>query len=256
MSKRIMWTYDETLEMLNIMLRQESLKAMNGRPFRKEKAFRRIYEELMQRGYKTKDPRQIEHRWKNLKRQYMDAQKDTKQGKLFLYYDEIDVLMKGKPPSGTSQESKLCELVIAKVEPQPGTFTEEMLIETEVEPLEKEECEDSAIAGEEVVEETVTEPPPQADAPKIVPKREKRNRKRQNIELPSAYLPTYKTVSEEEVFRNQKRLIDYQFGLYSRAQEESDQKFLAMSRQMMDESNEKFQMFLAKLAPANNMFAS
>lgn len=115
MTKRNMWSYDETLEMLNIMLRQESLKAMNGRPFRKDKAFRLVYEEMVHRGYSTKDPKQIEYRWKNLKRQYVDLQKDPTlvDTNPFPYYDEIDVLMKGKPPAA-SQTTKLCELVISK----------------------------------------------------------------------------------------------------------------------------------------------
>uniref|UniRef100_A0A182VJX0 Myb/SANT-like DNA-binding domain-containing protein n=1 Tax=Anopheles merus TaxID=30066 RepID=A0A182VJX0_ANOME len=252
MTKRNMWSYDETLEMLNIMLRQESLKAMNGRPFRKDKAFRLVYEEMVHRGYSTKDPKQIEYRWKNLKRQYVDLQKEPTlvDTNPFPYYDEIDVLMKGKPPAA-SQTTKLCELVISKVERSSTTEAEEVLLETEMEPIEQVECEiGTPIASEEVVQETVVKSSPQPQTSQPVPKRLKRSRRRQG-ELPKAFLPPYKTATEEEVFRNQKKLIDYQFGLYSKAQEESDQKFLAMSRQMLEECNDKFQVFLAKLAPGN-----
>lgn len=107
MKKRNVWTYDETLEMLNIMHEQESLKAMNGRPFRKDKAFRLVNEELAQRGYLLRDPKKIEHRWKNLKKKYFDLLKDPKLAETenFLYFDEIDLLMKGKSALGLYKAS-------------------------------------------------------------------------------------------------------------------------------------------------------
>lgn len=259
MTKRNMWSYDETLEMLNIMLEQESLKAMNGRPFRKDKAFRLVCEEMMHRGYNTKDPKQIENRWKNLKKRYTDLQKDPKEGEsnAFQFYDEIDVLMKGKPPlppplppsspppASSSTESKLYVLSISRVEEKPNIDAEETFDEPE-DPA-QDECEDDPIKSEEIDKETVLESTPQS-APST-PRRSKRYRKRPTLsyrrnEAPKTSLPSYKLATEAEAFQNQKKLIDYQFGLYSRAQEESDQKFLNMSRQILDECNQKFQSFL------------
>uniref|UniRef100_A0A182T002 Myb/SANT-like DNA-binding domain-containing protein n=1 Tax=Anopheles maculatus TaxID=74869 RepID=A0A182T002_9DIPT len=253
MTKRNMWSYDETLEMLNIMLEQESLKAMNGRPFRKDKAFRLVCEEMMHRGYNTKDPKQIENRWKNLKKRYMDLQKDPEQADSipFQFYDEIDVLMKGKPPPPSSPpvatESKLYALSISRVEPKPTENAEESLVEPE-QPI-QEDCEED-VKSEEIVKETIIESKPQCAS--SIPRRSKRYRKPPTTyrrgEPAKTCLPSYKLATEEEAYRNQKKLIDYQFGLYSKAQEESDQKFLNMSRQILDECNKKFQSFLDKFA--------
>ncbi|XP_050078015.1 uncharacterized protein LOC126564928 [Anopheles maculipalpis] len=261
MTKRNLWSYEETLEMLNIMLEQESLKAMNRRPFRKDKAFRLVCEEMVHRGYNTKDPKQIENRWKNLKKRYMDLEKDPKMGESnpFQFYNLIDVLMKGKPPpppplpqsppspqSPAAPKSKLYALSICRVDQKPRVDAEETFDEPE-EPT-QDDCEDDHIKNE-TIEETVAESTQHSIT--STPRRSKRYRKRPTLsyrrnETPKTSLPTYKLATEEEAFRNQKKLIDYQFGLYSKAQEESDQKFLNMSRQMLDECNQKFQCFLDK----------
>ncbi|XP_049286606.1 uncharacterized protein LOC125765465 [Anopheles funestus] len=248
MTKRNMWAYDETLEMLNIMLEQESLKAMNGRPFRKDKAFRLVCEEMIQRGYNTKDPKQIENRWKNLKKRYVDLQKNSDLGEInqFQYYDEIDVLMKGKPPA---TESKLYELTIARVESKQNLATEDVLTKTTSSPI-PEDSGDDSVRSEENDRKTALDSKPQSA--KCIPRRSQRSRKRPTYlsdlsETPKTIVPPCRITTEEEAYRNQKKLIDYQFGLYSKAQEESDQKFLNMSRQMLDECNERFQSFLDKL---------
>ncbi|XP_035902506.1 trihelix transcription factor GT-3a-like [Anopheles stephensi] len=260
MTKRNMWSYDETLEMLNVMLEQESLKAMNGRPFRKDKAFRLVCEEMIHRGYNTKDPKQIENRWKNLKKRYTDQQKDPDlaESNPFQFYDEIDMLMKGKPPPPTAPsssppavtESKLYSLSISRVEPKAGVDIEEELAEAEQSI--QDDCEDDMANIEEIDKETEPESKSQP-AVSSSPRRSRRYRKRppsyRRDETPKSGLPPYKLANEEEAYRNQKKLIDYQFGLYSKAQEESDRKFLNMSRQILDESNRKFQSFL-------NMFLS
>ncbi|XP_053660199.1 uncharacterized protein LOC128709236 [Anopheles marshallii] len=252
MTKRNMWTYDETLEMLNIMLEQESLKAMNGRPFRKDKAFRLICEEMMQRGYNTKDPKQIEYRWKNLKKHYMELQRDPNLNDTnpFQYYDEIDVLIKGKPPSTMS---KLYELSISRVELKPNKDAEGVFTDTNSLPTMQEDSEGDSVKSEENnTKPAIVAPSPQV---KCSPRRSKRSRKpltyRPN-ETQITCLPPYSITTEQEAYRNQKKLIDYQFGLYSKVQEESDQKFLDMSRQMLDECNERFQSFVEKLVSGSS----
>uniref|UniRef100_A0A182VRK2 Myb/SANT-like DNA-binding domain-containing protein n=1 Tax=Anopheles minimus TaxID=112268 RepID=A0A182VRK2_9DIPT len=247
MTKRNMWTYEETLEMLNIMLDQESLKAMNGRPFRKDKAFRLVCEEMIQRGFNTKDPKQIENRWKNLKKRYVDLQKNPNLAEIhpFQYYDEIDVLMKGKPPTS---EPKLYELSITRVEPEHNVGTEYVPAKPETPSIQINSGDESA-KSEEVSRNPALETTPQP-ATCSIPRRSKRSRKRpahRSSETPKPCLPPYRITTEQEAYRNHKKLIDYQFGLYNKAQEESDRKFLEMSRQMLNECNEKFQSFLDNL---------
>ncbi|XP_052903334.1 uncharacterized protein LOC128310675 [Anopheles moucheti] len=252
MAKRNIWTYDETLEMLNIMFEQESLKAMNGRPFRKDKAFRLVCEEMMQRGYNTRDPKQIEYRWKNLKKHYMDLQRDPNliETNPFQYYDEIDVLIKGKPPATMS---KLYELSISSLELRPNTVEKNVFTKTNSLPTMQEDSGDDGVRSEEndIKPAIITQSRPV----KCSPRRSKRNVKRptyRRSETPKTCFPPYSITTEKEAYRNQKNLIDYQFGLYSKVQEESDQKFLDMSRQMLDECNEKFQSFVEKLVSGSS----
>uniref|UniRef100_A0A182LVU2 Myb/SANT-like DNA-binding domain-containing protein n=1 Tax=Anopheles culicifacies TaxID=139723 RepID=A0A182LVU2_9DIPT len=248
MTKRNMWTYEETLEMLNVMLEQESLKAMNGRPFRKDKAFRLVCEEMIQRGYNTKDPKQIENRWKNLKKRYMDLQRDPHLTEIhpFQYFDEIDVMMKGKP---STSESKLYELSITRVEPKQNVDTEDVQTKADTSSMQV-DYEDETVISEEINQKHAPQSKPQPA--KCDLRRSKRSKKRpahRLSEAPKSLLPPPppRTTTEQEAFQKQKKLIDYQFELFRKAQEESDQKFVDMTRQMLNECNDKFQSFVSNL---------
>uniref|UniRef100_A0A182NFL6 Myb/SANT-like DNA-binding domain-containing protein n=1 Tax=Anopheles dirus TaxID=7168 RepID=A0A182NFL6_9DIPT len=260
MAKRNMWTYEETIEMLNIMLEQHSLKAMNGRPFRRDKAFRLVQEEMETRGYHAKDIKQIENRWKNLKKRYMDIQKNPSlaTSQPFQYYGQIDLMMAGKPPA---TETKLWALSISKVSPQQNTSIESTSIEANCSAMEAledmDEYDEELKRDDSAVCEPVTAKSPDVPQPstvRSVPKRSKRCKTGGTSRRSGAYESSssvHATFTEQDVFHNQKSLIDYQFGLYSRAQEESDKKFLDMTRQMFEECNDRFQSFFEKLMTDN-----
>uniref|UniRef100_A0A182R0R9 Myb/SANT-like DNA-binding domain-containing protein n=1 Tax=Anopheles farauti TaxID=69004 RepID=A0A182R0R9_9DIPT len=256
MAKRTLWTYEETVEMLNIMHEQESLKAMNGRPYRKHKAFQIVQDEMAMRGYSTKDTKQIEYRWKNLKKRYMDIQKNpgAEAADLFQYYNEIDLIMKGKPPA---TETKLYALSITKVSPKQNTATASGSFQEHYPAIEKVDVVhefDDDLTNEdsddgEPDREQTPDVPHSSKVP-LVTKRTKRGKKGGAFQRSGGANVSSAadiTFTERDVFQNQKALIDYQFGLYSKAQEESDKKFLEMSRQIFEQCNERFQTFFEKL---------
>ncbi|XP_050086342.1 uncharacterized protein LOC126571661 [Anopheles aquasalis] len=234
MKTRNVWTYDETLEMLNIMHEQESLKAMNGRPFRKDKAFRLVNEELARRGYLLRDPKKIEHRWKNLKRKYFDLLRDPNLSETdsFLYFDEIDLLMKGKTPKQDAYQ------------PQSKSAPDKVI---------KEEPSDYLTARSVTGDDEEVERPRKELTRPIQQRRSLRTTKgkssRYNMEnVLQRSSPSFEGNSTEDlVYRLQTRLMNYQFDLYSTAQRESDETFLDMSRQLMEESNERFNTILDEL---------
>ncbi|ETN60480.1 hypothetical protein AND_007899 [Anopheles darlingi] len=236
MKRRSVWTYDETLEMLSIMHEQESLKAMNGRPFRRDKAFRLVNEELAQRGYLLRDPKKVEHRWKNLKRKYFEILKDPKlsEADTFLYFDEIDLLMKGETPKQGSirPQGKYNN----PVEESPNLHAHLTIrggsVDDEVEKSRKE----------------LTKPIQQRRQSQRTTKGKSSRYDMEDDLLRSSPMAAGKP-AEDIVYRNQRLLIDYQFELYSTAQKESDETFLQMSRQLMDESNDRFNSILYELLP-------
>lgn len=264
--KRSLWSYDETLEMLNIMMDQESLKAMNGRPFRKEKAFRLIQEEMAQRGFLQKDAKQIEYRWKNLKKRYIDIQRnpDGENTASFQYYDEIDLLMNGRSEPGGTRSNKPSisagviskERAVASTSPKEPTKTEPIEELSALSPAKNDQHDtsiDESFCDDVAMEEEVVEEP--ADASDASQRRSQRSTKGQNrrynadnlgVASSSASLSTPR-VTEDEQYRSQKRLIDYQFGLYSRLQQESDEKFLQMSREMLIQCNVRFETFVSEV---------
>ncbi|XP_058120475.1 uncharacterized protein LOC131284940 [Anopheles ziemanni] len=262
--KRSLWSYDETLEMLNIMMDQESLKAMNGRPFRKEKAFRLIQEEMAQRGFQQKDAKQIEYRWKNLKKRYIDIQKNPDSGDTpsFQYYDEIDLLMNGRTEAGGTRVTKPSrsageitkERAVTSTSPKATTKPEPM-DDSVVSPAKNDQHDtsiDESFCDDVAMEEEVVEEP--AETSDASQRRSQRSTKGQNPRYnadnfraaPSSSLSTPR-VTEDEQYRSQKRLIDYQFGLYSRLQQESDEKFLQMSREMLIQCNVRFETFVSEV---------
>lgn len=263
--KRSLWSYDETLEMLNIMMDQESLKAMNGRPFRKEKAFRLIQEEMAQRGFQQKDAKQIEYRWKNLKKRYIDIQKNPDSGDsaLFQYYDEIDLLMNGRSETGGTRVNKPSKSAgeISKERDVPSTSpklapkTEQIEELSVLSPAKNDQHDtsiDESFCDDVAMEEEVVEEP--AETSDASQRRSQRSTKGQNRRynednlraVQSSSLSTPR-VTEDEQYRSQKRLIDYQFGLYSRLQQESDEKFLQMSREMLIQCNVRFETFVSEV---------
>uniref|UniRef100_A0AAG5CNE6 Myb/SANT-like DNA-binding domain-containing protein n=1 Tax=Anopheles atroparvus TaxID=41427 RepID=A0AAG5CNE6_ANOAO len=248
-AKRHLWTYDETLEMLNIMVEQESLKAMNGRPFRKEKAFRLIQEEMVRRGYRSKDAKQIEYRWKNIKKRYVDIQKnpDAEEDATFQYYDEIDLMLNGS--SDKSIKTRRTEsLALQKVESILPDVEEDLDMQSTVhdEPtntsVDETFCEDVAME-----EEVVEEPAETSEATQRRSQRSTRGKNRRYNTTNQRPAPSQQKASEDEVYRNHKRLLDYQFGLYSRLQRESDEKFLQMSREMLIQCNVRFETFVTEV---------
>uniref|UniRef100_A0A2M4BXY2 Myb/SANT-like DNA-binding domain-containing protein n=1 Tax=Anopheles marajoara TaxID=58244 RepID=A0A2M4BXY2_9DIPT len=234
MKTRNVWTYDETLEMLNIMHEQESLKAMNGRPFRKDKAFRLVNEELAQRGYLLRDPKKIEHRWKNLKRKYFDLLKDPKHSETetFLYFDEIDLLMKGKTPKQDPN----------RPQSKGGKPMKEESSDLHVYLTNRSASDDEEV---EQARTELTRPIQQRRSQRTTKGKSSRYNADHDLLCSS---PTFEgKPTEDMVYRIQRRLIDYQFELYSRAQKESDETFLQISRQLMEESNERFNIELFEL---------
>uniref|UniRef100_A0A2M4AX29 Myb/SANT-like DNA-binding domain-containing protein n=1 Tax=Anopheles triannulatus TaxID=58253 RepID=A0A2M4AX29_9DIPT len=234
--RRNVWSYAETVEMLHIMHEQESLKAMNGRPFRKDKAFRLVNEELAQRGYLLRDPKKIEHRWKNLKRKYFDLLKNPQNAETdtFQYFDEIDLLMKGKTPrqGAIRPQGKDSKPVEESPDLHAYLSTGNGSVDDEVDQIRKE----------------LSQQPSQQRRSQRTTKGKSSRYKMEDDLLWSAPVSAGKP-TEDVLYRNQRRLIDYQFELYSRAQKESDETFLQMSRQLMEESNERFSNIIFELLP-------
>ncbi|XP_058060177.1 uncharacterized protein LOC131210884 [Anopheles bellator] len=231
MSKRNIWSYEETLEMLNIMQEQETPKAMNGRPFRKDKAFWLVNVEMVRRGYTNRDSRQIEYRWRNLKRGFVEMQKNVNNidTSTFQYYDEIDLLLKGKSsPEGNPQaDSSKTNLVDATQEEQ-------------MEKNPKTDVESEHLQGGHSQRRSL--------------RTTKGKSRRFNKEItPTTSSATQATKpTDNEVYSNEKKLITYQFELYNRMQRESDEKFLQMCRQSLEESNEMFRNSISQLFATQN----
>lgn len=95
--KRNLWDADETRAMLNIMIEQNYLSLFDGKTYKREELYKKIKEELCKCGYDGKNERQIETRWKNLKRNYWAAKKNynAKSGERELcpFYEELEVLL-------------------------------------------------------------------------------------------------------------------------------------------------------------------
>ncbi|XP_053670036.1 uncharacterized protein LOC128720389 [Anopheles nili] len=258
MPKRNKWTTGETLEMLSIMQEQESLKAMNGRPFRKDKAFRFVQEEMVSRGYHYKDPKQIEYRWKNLKRQYTDLQKDPSlaETRSFIYFDEIDQMIRGKTSKpSVSNYNEIKQMVQRKtsevsvdnyeeIDQMIQNKTSEISVGNydEIDHIMEEKTSEVSVTNYTEIDQMMHEKTSEAsvsnydEIDQMMPEKTSIGNTRL-IEL---------NISKENVLQNQKLLIDYQYSLYSKLHEESDQKFLDMSRQMLEECNERFQVFMTK----------
>ncbi|XP_052863872.1 uncharacterized protein LOC128270505 [Anopheles cruzii] len=232
MRKRNIWSYEETVEMLNIMQEQETPKAMNGRPFRKDKAFWLVNVEMVRRGYPNRDSKQIEYRWRNLKRRFVELQKNVNNidTSTFQYYDEIDLLLKGKSsPEGNPQAMDSSETNL--VDPKQNEQTEKNPT-TEVE--------SQHLQGK-------------GHSQRRSSRKTKGKSRRFNMDLPTTSSAAQVTkATDNEIYANEKKLITYQFELYNRVQRESDEKFLQMCRQSLEESNEMFRNSISQLFATQN----
>ena len=72
---RPFWTDAETLDLLEIFMEKNIMKLFDGKRYRNNEIYKMISTELLKRGYVDRDEKQIEYRWKNLKKSYIATKK-------------------------------------------------------------------------------------------------------------------------------------------------------------------------------------
>uniref|UniRef100_A0A182N991 Myb/SANT-like DNA-binding domain-containing protein n=1 Tax=Anopheles dirus TaxID=7168 RepID=A0A182N991_9DIPT len=232
MNKRNVWKYDETKELLQIMLDNQYAHSFSNKHKQNVEIFRQIEKAMIQSGYHYKSYLQIGVRWKNLKNLYMKAKRSNSKNEqqLFPFYDEMDSLLSGPSHRAASEE----HLTI------PDQTEETECTETKVE-LHSVQSTDA-----EQTVRTDTEPrrPTSLKRCRFVtpkpfpsPLTRRTGQERNRFE---ALVAMSKRELSEEFFRSQKRLIDYEFDLYARKEEEFIERIQQTTRTMLEESMDKF----------------
>ncbi|XP_053675340.1 uncharacterized protein LOC128725607 [Anopheles nili] len=148
-NKRNHWTREETLGLLDI-LRTSCLSYLDGSiNNRKGQMYRQIQNEMMRRGaFKPRDPRQIEHKWKNLKfayEKYKNEQgiRDPEEVRPCDYFAELEDLFDLVASRAAIMASSADEEITGAV-----TYYEEEFVADETEDLSVDE---DAVVIEEIV---------------------------------------------------------------------------------------------------------
>ncbi|XP_049542779.1 uncharacterized protein LOC125955681 [Anopheles darlingi] len=250
-TRRNVWKYDETKEMLQIMLENNFVQAFSTKHNTNVQIYRQIEKIMNERGFRHKTYEQIGVRWKNLKNLHMIAKRsnDLNERHLFPYYDEVDELVsltKRKPRQITIQpklsarplntKSRIVTIKAEPVEASPSSQSLHMEIALE----------DPDSAPDETVEERLEEDEEQVDdlparAPRVrvYARRRMPPGPKQPTRLQSA-IASSKQDLNDEFYRTQKRLIDYEFNLHAQREEEYMQQINLSTKELMEEHMEAF----------------
>uniref|UniRef100_A0A182PIH6 Myb/SANT-like DNA-binding domain-containing protein n=1 Tax=Anopheles epiroticus TaxID=199890 RepID=A0A182PIH6_9DIPT len=195
MNKRNIWKYEETKEMLQIMLDNNYAGSFSSKHRQNMEIFRKIENKMIESGYPYKNYMQIGVRWKNLKNLYMKAKRSNSKNEqqLFPFYEEMDNLLRQFYSHVSGDENTTAE--------GDGDETTELV-------------------------ENKTPAAPE--------------RKHPRKSVLDNTIATSKQELSDEFYRSQKRLIDYEFSLYVRKEEEMMDRIQETTRNMIEENMNKF----------------
>uniref|UniRef100_A0A182Y2D3 Myb/SANT-like DNA-binding domain-containing protein n=2 Tax=Anopheles stephensi TaxID=30069 RepID=A0A182Y2D3_ANOST len=203
--------------------------------------FRKIENKMTESGYRYKNYLQIGVRWKNLKNLYMKARRSNSKNEqqLFPFYDEMDSLMGGLLKQASSEEyaSELDETdTITREQHTPVkklcNANDPTPKRTEEEPVPVKRKRGTSVT-------TMAEASPSRKAAELSPTVSVHTKVDRNGKL-SATLAMSKQELSDEFYRSQKRLIDYEFSLYVRKEEELIDRMQESTRAILEEGMDKF----------------
>ncbi|XP_049289581.1 uncharacterized protein LOC125767256 [Anopheles funestus] len=235
MNKRNIWKYDETKEMLQIMQDNNYSGAFGSKHKQNMEIFRKIENKMVENGYPYKNYMQIGVRWKNLKNLYTKAKRSNSKNEqqLFPFYEEMDSLL-NRLLKKTSNEEYLCTSDLDETVFANESSTEQL-----------------SNGAENAAHQLDTEPVSRKSRHTIEPKNMSANKagirygsaqlhkSDRNSKL-SATIAMSKQELSDEFYRSQKRLIDYEFNLYVRKEEEFIDRIQQTTRTMLEESMDTF----------------
>ncbi|XP_052895645.1 uncharacterized protein LOC128302837 [Anopheles moucheti] len=238
MNKRNIWKYDETKEMLQIMQDNSYAGSFSSKHKQNMEIFRQIENKMIESGYRYKNYMQIGVRWKNLKNLYMKAKRSNSKNEqqLFPFYEEMDCLLNSLLVK-TSSEEYLCK-----------SDAEETITAAEHSmDLLSNANEDAAPQPQATERSTVNLKRKHTNIPKKMPSTKvgmrygpaPQSKPDRNSKL-NATIPMSKQELSDEFYRSQKRLIDYEFNLYVRKEEEFIDRIHETTRTMLEESMDTF----------------
>ncbi|XP_058066502.1 uncharacterized protein LOC131216107 [Anopheles bellator] len=227
MNKRNVWKYDETKELLQIMMEKNFAAAFTTKHHRNVVIYRKIERLLFLRGYPHKNFGQIAVRWKNLKNLYMRAKRsnDANQRQLFPFYEEMDVLLNS-----------------VKTNP-PESSSERVVNDGDTDDVVEEMDDRSREASEDRTEQDeTTEQNPKQSLPLSARslRRNPRAYGRRRSTGFHAIIAESKQELSDEFYRTQKRLIDYEFSLHAQREEAYMKEIQSSTRAMLEEQTERF----------------
>lgn len=238
MNKRNIWKYEETKEMLQIMQDNNYAGAFSSKHKQNMEIFRKIENKMIESGYPYKNYMQIGVRWKNLKNLYTKAKRSNSKNEqqLFPFYDEMDNLLKrvGKSVAGEECISAL----------DPGEPVSVQINTSAASELSTSVQDDTA----SVDNKTPSQPPRSVAVQRASVSTSKTLGR---YTAPGQKKPTRKNALDttiamskqelsDEFYRSQKRLIDYEFSLYVRKEEELIDRIQETTRTMMEENMNTF----------------
>ncbi|XP_058062694.1 uncharacterized protein LOC131212731 [Anopheles bellator] len=97
MSKRNVWTGEETMELLEIIKEKNLMQVFVANRHRKDiDLYKQIENEMKKNGFLDKDANQIYHKWKNLKRSFFVSKKVNKGRACCEFSDELKEILEKK----------------------------------------------------------------------------------------------------------------------------------------------------------------
>uniref|UniRef100_A0A182QQG6 Myb/SANT-like DNA-binding domain-containing protein n=1 Tax=Anopheles farauti TaxID=69004 RepID=A0A182QQG6_9DIPT len=235
-NKRNVWKYDETKELLQIMQDNNYAHSFSNKHKQNVEIFRKIEKAMIQSGYHYKSYMQIGVRWKNLKNLYMKAKRSNSKSEqqLFPFYDEMDRLLNGSSDRVASEEH------LTTPDPTDEPDRNETLVD-ESDSVQSTGFDQIKQRGSTDLRQTRNKG--RFVAPKSFPtpltRRTGQGRSDRTNRF-EALVAMSKRELSEEFFRSQKRLIDYEFDLYARKEEEFIERIQTTTRTMLEESMDNF----------------
>uniref|UniRef100_A0A182MTW0 Myb/SANT-like DNA-binding domain-containing protein n=1 Tax=Anopheles culicifacies TaxID=139723 RepID=A0A182MTW0_9DIPT len=235
MNKRNIWKYEETKEMLQIMLDNNYAGSFSNKHKQNMEIFRRIEHKMVESGYRYKNFMQIGVRWKNLKNLYTKAKRSNSKNEqqLFPYYEEMDSLL-NRSLKKSSSEEYICTSDHEK---------EGYSLENSTEQFHNTANDSAPEAETETVHIKTTHTNEQKHiSPTKVGTRHvsAQSHKPDRSSKLSATIAASKQELSDEFYRTQKRLIDYEFNLYVRQEEALIERMQETTRSMLEESMDMF----------------
>ncbi|XP_055913988.1 uncharacterized protein LOC129947453 [Eupeodes corollae] len=248
MTKRNLWGYEETLTLISIIEEKECLQKLEEKKYKTNQIYQLIEQEMFARGYYDKNAKQMEFRWQNLKKIFYKDRKTIEAGdkdhKVSPYYDQVEAVLSNRTKVKKKENVEMSTLSVNPINTiDNGHFStdedEERVIEHDIElDLPKTEMP----TFEECFPSLPT-PKPRIDL--------KRPREIDSVSKIDAFQEKIKKVTRElneDLFRKQKELIEYEFRLFANYTTGRDEKF----KDIMSQNTQTFLSGIRDLLQENN----